>query len=81
MTKKDFDNYMENDGKKLKLNNYYEPLKGRDNSKYKGQWNNDRTQAEGLGILINNGTGLEDYTYQGMFKNNVFNGPGRLIRN
>ena len=54
---------MENDGKKLKLNNYYEPLKGRDNSKYKSQWNNDRTQAEGLGILINNGTGLEDYTY------------------
>ena len=55
MNKKDFENFMERDGKDLKLNNYYEPLNSDQNTKYKGQWTSDRSHAQGLGILISKG--------------------------
>ena len=66
MTDKDFKNFMNEDGKDLKWNNYYEPLDGDKNKVYKGQWNEDRTYAHGLGIFIQKGA--DGFTYQGMMK-------------
>ena len=79
MNKKDFENFMQREGKDLKLNNYYEQLGNDSNKKYKGQWTSDRSHAHGLGVLISKGE--NDFTYHGQFKNSVFDGPGRLVKN
>jgi hypothetical protein len=42
--------------------------------KYKGQWKKDGKTWEGLGLIIF----PDGSTYQGMTKNQVFNGKGRM---
>jgi len=69
----------EKGGKNLTWINYFKPIPdststGGTQRKYKGQWKKDQQTWEGLGII----EFPDGSTYQGMTKNGVFNGKGRM---
>lgn len=72
MNSKEFQQFMEGDGKDLKWNNYFEEIDK--NRQYRGQWSKDRKVWGGIGeIKFSDGS-----LYQGMIKNKLFNGKGRI---
>jgi hypothetical protein len=80
----EFNKFMNDEigGKNLTWINYFKPIPDSNSSKegvnqmrkYKGQWKKDGKTWEGLGLIIF----PDGSTYQGMTKNQVFNGKGRM---